>query len=121
MRKDDIEEFPIEEITGELAQFFAALGEPKRMEIVESLWYGEANAGDLATALEIPLNRLSYHLRVLEKAGVIEVARRGRHKIISLKTEARAVVEAAVGAVAAPFIIQAPEVFPAEAGHKFTR
>ena len=57
---------------------FAALADPARQRILAVL----ADAGrcvcDIRSAVPIAANLLSYHLRVLREAGLIEGSRRGR-------------------------------------------
>jgi DNA-binding transcriptional ArsR family regulator len=57
----------------ELASTFAALSDPTRLAIVERLLSeGERSAGELAAPLPISLPAVSRHIRVLERAGLIE-------------------------------------------------
>lgn len=51
-----------------------ALADPLRIRIVETLWETPRSAGELAEYLGVPADRLYYHLRQLEQAGLIEVA-----------------------------------------------
>jgi ArsR family transcriptional regulator len=57
---------------------FAALADPARLQILAVL----ADAGrcvcDIRSAVPIAANLLSYHLRVLREAGLIDGRRRGR-------------------------------------------
>lgn len=55
---------------------FAALGDPTRLAIVERLGQGPAAAGSLATGISLPA--VLKHLRVLEEAGLVVTAKRGR-------------------------------------------
>ncbi|MGY2067050.1 ArsR/SmtB family transcription factor [Blastococcus sp. SYSU DS0619] len=59
---------------------FAALGDPQRRRLLEVL--GEHPAGASATALAEPLpvsrQAVDKHLRVLERAGLVDSARHGR-------------------------------------------
>jgi protein-tyrosine-phosphatase len=57
------------------ARVYAALGEPMRLAIVESLALADAASGELGRRLGIPTNLLAHHLRVLEDAGLIRRAR----------------------------------------------
>jgi DNA-binding transcriptional ArsR family regulator len=57
----------------ELSATFAALSDPTRLLIVERLLReGERSAGELAKPLPISLPAVSRHIRVLERAGLIE-------------------------------------------------
>src|SRR5580765_6042201 len=51
---------------------FAALADPTRRAILARLARGEAVVGDLARPFEISLPAVSRHLRVLERARLIE-------------------------------------------------
>jgi protein-tyrosine-phosphatase len=49
----------------------AALADPARLAITDTLLAGDASPSELAGMLAMPSNLLAHHLRVLEKAGVI--------------------------------------------------
>lgn len=74
MTSTDLESTPLET----RARFFAALSDPIRLRILDQLGTGESCVCDLQTAVEIAPNLLSYHLRVLREAGLVEASRRGR-------------------------------------------
>ena len=78
------------------AELFAALADPARLRILAVL----ADAGrcvcDIRTAVPIAANLLSYHLRVLREAGLIEGARRGRWIDYRLCGKAAETIAAAV-------------------------
>jgi DNA-binding transcriptional ArsR family regulator len=59
----------------ELSATFAALADPTRRAILERLSRGEATVTELAEPFPISVQAVSKHLRVLERAGLIE---RGR-------------------------------------------
>jgi DNA-binding transcriptional ArsR family regulator len=59
-----------------LSQTFSALSDPTRRAILARLSRGEASVKDLAQPFEMSLPAISKHLKVLERAGLIE---RGRH------------------------------------------
>jgi DNA-binding transcriptional ArsR family regulator len=61
--------------TDELTATFAALADPTRRAIVARLAEGEATVNELAQPFPISLQAVSNHLKVLERAGLIE---RGR-------------------------------------------
>ena len=61
------------------AALHAALGDPGRLTIVDTLAWGEASPGELAAQLGMTSNLLAHHLRVLEEVGlVLEPHRPGR-------------------------------------------
>jgi protein-tyrosine-phosphatase len=53
------------------ARIHAALGEPARLSIVDTLTLGDASPGELANELHLPTNLLAHHLNVLQEAGLI--------------------------------------------------
>lgn len=61
---------------------FAALADSTRRGILVQLSKGEANVSTLAEPYNISQPAISKHLRVLEKAGLIERHRRGREQIV---------------------------------------
>ena len=54
---------------------FTALSDPTRRAIVEQLALGEATVSELAKPHNLSQPTISKHLRVLEKAGLIETSR----------------------------------------------
>lgn len=60
------------------AALFAALGDPTRLRILDELSNQQQCVCTLQEAIEIAPNLLSYHLRVLRDAGLVEATRRGR-------------------------------------------
>ena len=51
------------------------MGHPLRLEILQKLRHREfSRAADLAGEMDVPANSLSYHLRMLARAGLIEEA-----------------------------------------------
>jgi DNA-binding transcriptional ArsR family regulator len=61
-------------IGSDLDQTLLALADPTRRRVVDLLRKKAQRAGDLADALSISAPRLSRHLRVLRKSGLIEDA-----------------------------------------------
>ncbi|HWM66824.1 MAG TPA: metalloregulator ArsR/SmtB family transcription factor [Steroidobacteraceae bacterium] len=55
-----------------LDEMFAALADPARRGVVDLLRKKPRRAGELANALSISAPRMSQHLRVLRKTGLIE-------------------------------------------------
>jgi DNA-binding MarR family transcriptional regulator len=54
------------------AAVHAALGGPGRLAIVDALVLGEASPSELQQLLDMPSNLMAHHVRVLERAGVVE-------------------------------------------------
>jgi protein-tyrosine-phosphatase len=53
----------------------AALGEPVRLAIVDTLALGDASPGEIGEALGLATNLVAHHLNVLRDAGVVERSR----------------------------------------------
>jgi protein-tyrosine-phosphatase/DNA-binding transcriptional ArsR family regulator len=53
------------------ARIHAALGEPARLAIVDTLTIGDVSPSELARSLALPTNLIAHHLNVLEEAGVL--------------------------------------------------
>jgi DNA-binding transcriptional ArsR family regulator len=65
----------------ELNATFAALADPTRRAILERLAAGEeATVNELAESFPITVQAVSKHLRVLERAGLIERRRAAQHR-----------------------------------------
>lgn len=67
---------------------FHALSDETRLEIMERLKDGEQCVCDLTDALKTGQSRLSFHLKVLKDAGLIQDRPEGRWTHYSLNTEA---------------------------------
>jgi ArsR family transcriptional regulator, arsenate/arsenite/antimonite-responsive transcriptional repressor / arsenate reductase (thioredoxin) len=53
------------------AAMHAALADPARLHIIDTLAAGDTSPSELAVMLDMPSNLLAHHLRVLEQAGLI--------------------------------------------------
>jgi protein-tyrosine-phosphatase/DNA-binding HxlR family transcriptional regulator len=53
------------------ARVHAALGDPARLSIIDTLMLGDASPGEIAQALDMPTNLLAHHLKVLQDRGLI--------------------------------------------------
>ena len=62
----------------DLKAHFIGLANPTRLAIVSLLVDGEMSAAELARQLKLSQPLLSWHLRVMRRAGLIETHRRGR-------------------------------------------
>ena len=67
-----------------LSQAFHALSDPTRLQILAMLRYGERCVCDLTDALESGQSRLSFHLKTLKDAGLVQDRRDGRWAYYSL-------------------------------------
>ena len=61
-----------------LSVTFAALADPTRRAILGRLAHGEASVKDLAAPFELSQPAISKHLRVIERAGLIERGRQAQ-------------------------------------------
>jgi ArsR family transcriptional regulator len=70
-----------------------ALADPVRLQVVEALGAGERCVCDLTTDLGLAQSRLSFHLRVMREAGLIEGREQGRWIYYRLQPEAIAALQ----------------------------
>jgi DNA-binding transcriptional ArsR family regulator len=70
-----------------LDEVYGALADPTRREILGVLAEGEANVGSLAERFPISLNGVSKHVKVLERAGLVERTVQGREHRLRLNAE----------------------------------
>jgi DNA-binding transcriptional ArsR family regulator len=66
--------------TDQLSATFAALADPTRRAILARLVEGEASVAELAKPFPISGQAVSKHLRVLERAGLIERGRSAQRR-----------------------------------------
>ncbi len=79
------------------AQLIRALADPTRLRVLDLLGEdGPRCHCELEAALDVPANRLSFHLRVLREAGLVGTSRRGRRVDYHLEPNAMAAVRAAL-------------------------
>ncbi len=67
-----------------LDDVFVALADETRRSILARLSTGEACVTELAAPFEMSLNSVSKHIRILERAGLVERRRAGRVHLLSL-------------------------------------
>src|SRR5687768_969535 len=91
-----VEATPVESDT--VTAVFAALADPARRRILAVLGGGQRCVCDIQAELPIAANLLSYHLRVLREAGLIEGSKRGRWVDYRLTGQAGTVVADALTA-----------------------
>jgi ArsR family transcriptional regulator len=90
------------------AAAFSALADPARLRILSVLAGGSRCVCDIQDRLPLAANLLSYHLRVLREAGLIEGAKRGRWVDYRLSEQAGAVVAGAMAAAGMALTVGAP-------------
>jgi protein-tyrosine-phosphatase/DNA-binding transcriptional ArsR family regulator len=88
------------------ARIHAALADPARLAIVDTLVAGDAAPGELGALLEMPTNLVAHHLKVLQDAGLVV---RARSEGDRRRTYVRLVTEA-LEAVVTPSLAAAPRV-----------
>ena len=71
---------------GSLDAVFGALADPIRRGILEQLSQNEATVGELSKPYRVSAPAISRHLRVLERAGLIEREKHGRNHRCRLRT-----------------------------------
>jgi DNA-binding transcriptional ArsR family regulator len=70
-----------------LDQVYDAIADPTRRAILGILAEGEVNVGSLAERFPISLNGVSKHVKVLERAGLVERTVQGREHRLRLNAE----------------------------------
>src|SRR5687767_607700 len=70
-----------------LDQVYDAIADPTRRAILGILSEGETNVGTLAERFPISLNGVSKHVKVLERAGLVERTVQGREHRLRLNAE----------------------------------
>ena len=73
--------------TTQAAQWFHALSDETRLEIIQLLSGGERCVCDLTDALDAAQSRLSFHLKTLRDAGIVNDRRVGRWIYYSLNRD----------------------------------
>jgi DNA-binding transcriptional ArsR family regulator len=70
-----------------LSDILTAISHPTRRAIIGQLANGPARFSDVAEPFDTALNAVTKHLKLLERAGLIEREKRGREVFISLRGE----------------------------------
>ncbi|SRR5258708_7943791 len=71
----------------QLTDVLAAISHPTRRAIIEQLSKGPARFLDVAKPFDTALNSVTKHLKLLERAGLIERRKQGREVLISFRGE----------------------------------
>jgi DNA-binding transcriptional ArsR family regulator len=72
----------------QLTDVLSAISHPTRRAIIRRLANGPARFLDIAEPFEVALNAITKHLKLLERAGLIEREKRGREVFILLRPQA---------------------------------
>jgi ArsR family transcriptional regulator len=92
--------FPLrEETLRRAARWFHALSDETRLQIIDRLSEGEQCVCDLTDLLDAAQSRLSFHLKTLKDAGILQDRRQGRWVYYSLNPDAIAELEWFIGAL----------------------
>jgi len=62
-----------------------ALADPKRRAMLRRLAQGEARVTELAAPFDVSLNAISKHIKLLERAGLVQRRRIGREHLLRLE------------------------------------
>ncbi len=82
-------------------QLLKALADPVRLQLVQALASGERCVCDLTGHLELAQSKLSFHLKVMREAGLIEARVEGRWIYYRLRPDALDGLQGWLGALAA--------------------
>lgn len=73
-----------EELAGQMAELFRALGDTSRIQIIAALTTNDMNVGELAELVNISDSAVSHHLRHLRQMKLVRTRKEGRHVFYSL-------------------------------------
>ena len=73
---------------------FAALADPTRRRMLDSLRNGERSAGEIERTLGLPQPATSKHLRALRRAGLVRMRADAQRRLYSLAPDGLAEVDA---------------------------
>ena len=82
-----------------VVELFHALSDETRLTVLDRLKDGEQCVCELMDSMNAAQSRLSFHLKVLKDAGLIEDRREGRWMYYSLSAQAIEELEALVGSL----------------------
>ena len=72
------------------AQRLKALADPERLRIVNCLFGGPRNVGDLAAQLSDEIVKVSHHLGILRNANLVQATKEGRFVVYALHPDVAA-------------------------------
>jgi len=64
-----------------------ALGEPRRIAILELLRKGPRAVGEIAAEVDVSQQAVSQHLAILDRAGLVEARREGTRNIYAVRPD----------------------------------
>jgi len=71
----------------QFSHVLTAISHPTRRAIIEKLSNGPSKFLEVADSFDTALNSVTKHLKLLERAGLIEKQKQGREVLISLRAE----------------------------------
>lgn len=74
-------------MTDSLTATFGALADPTRRALIARLAEGQATVSELAAPFDLSLPAISKHLKVLQKAGLVEQSRQAQWRPCRLRPE----------------------------------
>lgn len=86
-----------------------ALGEPRRVQLLQLLRRRPRAVGELAAEVEVSQQAVSQHLAVLERAGLVEAHREGTRSVYVVRPAGFAPVEAFLRSFWEPKLAQLKE------------
>ncbi|MDX2002510.1 MAG: autorepressor SdpR family transcription factor [Chitinophagales bacterium] len=69
-----------------MRNFFKALDDPTRRQIMEMLREKDLTASEIADAFDMSKPSISYHLDLLRQAGLVHSVKKGQYVLYSLNT-----------------------------------
>lgn len=69
-----------------MKDFFKAMDDPTRRQILEMLRAGDLTAGEIAEAFDMSKPSISYHLDLLSRADLVMAVKKGKYVHYSLNT-----------------------------------
>lgn len=80
---------PVAALAGDEARaLLKALADPLRLQVIEALGQGERCVCELTDELGLAQSKLSFHLKVLREAGLIDGRQQGRWMYYQLRPDA---------------------------------
>lgn len=74
-------------VSEQLDNTLVALADDKRRAILRRLAKGDARVTDLAAPFDVSLNAISKHIKLLERAGLVQRKKVGREHFLSFRPE----------------------------------
>lgn len=69
-----------------MKDFFKAMDDPTRRQILDMLREGDLTAGEIAEAFDMSKPSISYHLDLLSRADLVMAVKKGKYVHYSLNT-----------------------------------